>query len=710
LFYFYTYSFLAIVIMTYGAINYPKILKLANKSSHKSEWKIAFGLIIFTLVSYVTFIILYVFGSQLATDIITISIFYFVSVYVLQTIDLLYKTLKESFQKNNDINKYADHLEVMVQKRTQEYQNKNEEIEKTVNELTDFKKAMLSILEDMSNSEDQLKVALMESDALNMVSQTITWSADWDKMVSYVTKVIALNMEAPKSAIFIYNSDSNSLVAQKGSYGFTPKEIELLDVDTDESLNGIAYKTKTVIQTSDIQSEKNACPQKVHFDHSKMITAPVYDGKNIIGTICCIDPNRDIKSSKVKDFYEKLSNVASVIISNSKLINQIEVKESEEQAILKSIGEGLLVVDNLGNIEDINKIAENNFGIKKEDVLGKNVAGLLGFHELETLLSDFGATYDRKHVEKMGHRMECILKDEKYICAAGKNSFHKNCRGCNIFHVAAQKKMNLAFTKTTNFTFSAIISPILSDSSEVIGQVLTMHDVTKEVLMNRAKDEFLSVTSHELRTPMTAVMGNIKMVLDGDAGKVDDMMREYLNDAYIGSQRLLALVEDMLNVSRIEQGRMQYNISPFDIDTAIKYVFNTLKGIASQKNLYLKPLNHDCVKVVGDENKIIEVITNLVGNALKFTEGGGISIGYAIVGNKLQVSIADTGIGISKEDETKLFQKFSQVNLTLTNQKGGTGLGLYICRQYVEAMGGKIWIDKSEPGRGTIFAFTLPLA
>jgi len=707
--------FFGILMIIYSALRCLKVFKYVRLSSYKNLWRLMFVLIIAFFFGYVAFTFIHFKEIKVNTDFLTIIIFAAGSIYVLMTVDLIYKTLEEDAILQRTTQEYAEKLEEMFQKKAVDLQFKNTDLEKMIAELTDSKKAMLNILEDMNISEEELEVALVQSESLTKVSQSVVWAKEFSKLVAVVTRIVVQSMEARRVILFIYNKETNRLEAQNGSSGLNNKQTDTLKIDINKSLNGIAFSEKKIMISDHAQSDQRIYRTPV-LSADTVIISPITDGKNVMGTVCCLDSKKDINNEKTINFYEKLCKVISVVISNATLLNKIQVKENEEQAILKSIGSGLLVVDDKGFVLEMNKTAEENFGVKRENILHKSVQGILGFENLEKTLTNFVAPVNHKDFILKGERISCLFKDGKYLCMKDSKAKIKFPND-KLLRTAIQKVMNLTFEKTTGLTYSAIISPIISDKDNdndngiIIGQVLIMTDITKEITMNKAKDVFLSVTSHELRTPMTAISGNLRMVLDGEAGKIDNYTREFLEDAYSGSQRLLILVEDMLNVSRIEQGRMVYHMSNFNIVESAHRVIEYLKNIAKGKGLYIKySPKKQSMLLLGDEGKVSEVLTNLMGNSLKFTEKGGITINQKVKGKYLVTYISDTGAGLKKEDRSKLFQKFFQVNLTLTNQKGGTGLGLYICRQYMKAMGGDIWIEKSVFGKGTTFAFSLPIA
>lgn len=227
--------------------------------------------------------------------------------------------------------------------------------------------------------------------------------------------------------------------------------------------------------------------------------------------------------------------------------------------------------------------------------------------------------------------------------------------------------------------------------------------------LDKMKDEFISVASHELNTPLAAIQGYLSMILEEGMGKVDKTAEEYLNRVYASSKRLAALILDLLNVSRIEQGRVHLMYNETLPEELIKSVIDELVVKSDMKKIYLKfEKPHEVLpKTWCDVNRIREVLINLVGNGIKFTEQGGITMSVEVVGKMLEFHVSDTGAGIKQEDTEKLFRKFSQLNRE-KNEFQGTGLGLFISKKYVELHNGKIWVE-SELGKGTTFKFRLPI-
>ena len=226
--------------------------------------------------------------------------------------------------------------------------------------------------------------------------------------------------------------------------------------------------------------------------------------------------------------------------------------------------------------------------------------------------------------------------------------------------------------------------------------------------LDKMKDEFISMASHELNTPLAAIEGYLSMILDEGMGKIDKQSRKYLNRAYASSKRLAELIMDLLNVSRIEQGRLKMKYAKTNMAELAQSVIHELQIKADEKKLYLKLVaDKTAPKTWFDPERIREVIVNLMGNALKFTDKGGATIKIKNSGKKILVEIIDTGRGVAKADQGKLFHKFSQIKRDIDEHQG-SGLGLYISKNFIELHKGKIWVD-SDAGQGSTFSFEIPI-
>ncbi|HEX6080819.1 MAG TPA: GAF domain-containing protein [Methylomirabilota bacterium] len=226
---------------------------------------------------------------------------------------------------------------------------------------------------------------------------------------------------------------------------------------------------------------------------------------------------------------------------------------------------------------------------------------------------------------------------------------------------------------------------------------------------SRHKSEFLASMSHELRTPLNAILGFSEILAQGMFGAVNDKQAEYLRDILDSGHHLLSLINDILDLSKIEAGRMELEVSEFDLPQAILNGLTLVRERALRRGIDLHHAIDDRLGAIrADERKVKQVLLNLLSNALKFTpEGGRVEVRAAMAGASVAVSVADTGVGIAPEDQETVFEEFRQVGAA-EKKAEGTGLGLALSRKFVELHGGRIWVE-SEPGRGSTFTFALPV-
>lgn len=260
-------------------------------------------------------------------------------------------------------------------------------------------------------------------------------------------------------------------------------------------------------------------------------------------------------------------------------------------------------------------------------------------------------------------------------------------------------------------TLQVYTAPVTGeDGQELIGRIIALRDVTRERELDKMKTDFISVVSHELRTPLTSIRGYTELLLGGATGEINELQSEFLEIIQGSTTRLSNLINDILDISRIESGRIVIKHEPIDYRRIVADVLTMLRQSADAKQIVMDAhLPEAMPPVRGDSDKITQVLTNLVSNAVKYTPPGGrVDVTLERGENSVTTCVADSGIGIAPDDQKKLFQRFFRADNTSTREAGGTGLGLVIAKTLVELLGGAIWIE-SETGKGSKFFFTLPL-
>jgi signal transduction histidine kinase len=227
---------------------------------------------------------------------------------------------------------------------------------------------------------------------------------------------------------------------------------------------------------------------------------------------------------------------------------------------------------------------------------------------------------------------------------------------------------------------------------------------------SRHKSEFLANMSHELRTPLNAILGFSEVLAERMFGELNPKQEEYLRDIHTSGQHLLSLINDILDLSKVEAGRLELELASFNLPMAVENAMTLVRERATRHGITLDQAIDDRVgNIVADERKVKQILLNLLSNAVKFTPAGGrIGLTATATAEAITISVSDTGIGIAPEDQATIFEEFRQVGRDDARKQEGTGLGLTLAKKFVELHGGQIWVQ-SQVGQGSTFSFTLPV-
>ncbi len=373
---------------------------------------------------------------------------------------------------------------------------------------------------------------------------------------------------------------------------------------------------------------------------------------------------------------------------HEKADNELNMNISKESAILSTIADGVYAIDNDRNITMLNAAAEQITGWTAEEAIGMkcwNVMNLKDQQDNNVCQNDCPAL-------SVWTKGKTIMRDDTCLLR------HRGGKSIQI---------------------SSSYSPIKDKNDIIKGAICIFQDITKKKETERLKNEFVSTASHELRTPITALEGYISLIENDKICKIDEKAADYSKKAHDVAMGMSNLIQNLLMVTRLEEGKVKTVITNFSIYDLIKESIDNMQVSAQKKNLYLKIVEDSnesiafektlgrSLNVTADREQIREVIYNLVENALKFTSEGGVSVSVSYDKDVATVCIKDSGIGIPADAQKHLFEKFYRVDNTATRETGGTGLGLFITRTIIESFGGKIWLE-SQIGKGTKFFFTIP--
>jgi two-component system, sensor histidine kinase and response regulator len=417
-------------------------------------------------------------------------------------------------------------------------------------------------------------------------------------------------------------------------------------------------------------------------------TNPILNDKGELIGFLAIQRDLSLSKSVQKDL-ERKSNELDIVknkleLQQEALMNMLEdlseekeLEESESDTLLETIGEGIVVTNEQGNIKYVNPAFSELTGFSDSEMINKTVAEKIKGFDME------------------GKEVPVYeLSDAAMVTAKNQET-----------------KLKLE-TKDGKLISVVVNATPIKVRDQFKGVVRVYHDISEDVRLSQQKDDFFSIASHELRTPLSVIAGNLDTFLEYSKNQIDEEDRKLIVDTEVATDRLIKMVNDFLNISRLDQGRLKYDLVKVNLCDLTESVVNELKLLSDNKSIDLINL---CTRdhpsdVGGDEGLLREILINLIGNSIKFTDKGSVKVQHEVIGNFLRTSVIDTGMGIDKEKQSLLFQRFQQaMSRTLAREAGGTGLGLYISREFARIMRGDLVLDKSEPGKGTIFSFSIPL-
>jgi NtrC-family two-component system sensor histidine kinase KinB len=352
-------------------------------------------------------------------------------------------------------------------------------------------------------------------------------------------------------------------------------------------------------------------------------------------------------------------------------IEQIMAEKRKSESVIRSIDDGLVLIDADCKVTDLNPMAGSILQVDPEKALTK--------HFLEVVKNEQLFNYVKQSIES-GSPPPIEEKQKILTVERDKGRHH--------------------------YQFS--VTPVHGRTGSLLGVVLLLRDVTRLAELDRLKSEFVMTASHELRTPLTSIGMSIDLLLESAPKKLNDKEQQLLSAAHEDLQRLKVFINNLLDLSRIEAGKMEMEFSSNSVHALFEKVAEFFRMQAEEKGVMLSfNAPEKLPNIKADPDKIPWVITNLISNALHFTpRGGNIRLTADAFGPFVQISVRDNGPGIPYEYQSKIFDKFVQVKSN--NRLGGSGLGLAICREIVRAHGGTIWVD-SVPGAGSTFHFTVPI-
>lgn len=539
----------------------------------------------------------------------------------------------------------------------------------------------------------QLNQEKQNTDTLLRILTEVSSSLDLDRTLNRTLSLLNDTLGAEQGTILLVNPEDN-LLHYRAGYGYlsdrTSPSSRAFTLKIGEGLAGWVVKNREAVLVEDLyQDSRWVRSDASGQDHRSAIVVPMMVGEDAIGVLMVFHRNLNFFNIEMLNLVKAIATQVSVAINNANLYELIrdqaerlgsmlrkeQVEASRSQAILEAVADGVLVTGADNKISFVNTSTVRILGVDESRLLGSPLDSFAG------LAGSWTETISRWSSDPSSYQKDEMYADQLTL---------ENGR-IILVHLA----------------------PVILQR-DFMGTVSIFRDITREVEVDRLKSEFVATVSHELRTPMTAIKGYVDILTMGAAGALNENQMHFLDVVRNNINRLNILVSDLLDISRIESGKVTLNHRSVNLyEIAEEVVTETLRR--SQTENKPMALSIDAPKnlppIIGDTDRVRQILNNLVNNAYNYTpENGTIHVNIHQENGDLQVDVEDNGIGIKPEDQERLFERFYRGEHPLVLATPGTGLGLPIVRQLVEMHKGKLWMKSTGvAGQGSTFSFTLPI-
>ena len=514
-----------------------------------------------------------------------------------------------------------------------------------------------------------------EATKLYEVTRSLAASLDAERLLDAIaTKAVDL-LGADASAIYLWDDSRGGLLFRRGLH-LDAGPARGVPVRPGAGVAGRAFARRQAVWSRDRLAEEtlegSAAPLAAGTPRAGL-AVPIESRGEALGVLAAHFAEPHDWTAKEVQLLSTLADQAAIAIDNARHYEEAHMRQTRLAQILDSTSDGIILVSKNGSVEAVNRRAGEMFGFAPALALGLEFSELMARYR--TAIPDYDATWAA--LSALTDHPDREAQGDFELRPAGR-----------ILHWVAQ--------------------PTHTASGAIVGFTLTFHDVTHEREVSQMKSDFVSFVTHQLRTPLAGIKWMLELAAQEPA--VPAEAGSYIQDARDAAQRLITLVNDLLDVSRLEQGRLAVTPRPVRLDEVTRSVLEETAGLARDKDHQVAVFAAaDLPGVVTDPQLLRQVILNLVGNAIKYTPPGGeIAIRMGLDDGAARWEIRDSGIGIPRQNQARLFEKFFRADNVGAVETEGTGLGLYLVRLIIERCGGRVWCE-SEEGKGSTFVFTLPL-
>ncbi len=552
----------------------------------------------------------------------------------------------------------------------------NEDLETTVNQRT-----------------EELRQARDRTNILYNLAKELSSSLDLDRILNKSLHLIRQVIPITQGSILLVDDATGNLVyrAAIGRLRGLPRDGLLTRYKTGIGLAGKVIESRTSEIIADLRNHPDWISDGKPLKHRAAMAIPLIARYEIVGVMMLFHTTTNYFQDDQMHFATAAAPIIATAIHNAGLYNLIsaQVKRQGELlsslqsevrkniAIIEGTADGILLLDAEQNIQLSNALAAKLLGVNAKEILGENFSQII-------------KPSRQKEIPSLGQRIhQFILNFDKADTPP-------------TFPVSHQITMG-------NTVILLIITKLSITHNMPAGQLIILRDISREAELDRLKDEFVSTVSHELRTPMTSIKGYTDLLASGKAGTLSAMQQKFITVIKSNADRLSILVNDILDISRIDTGNAKISPQFVALPPLITAVITELEQQITDKNLSLYVnIQENLPLIFADTNRVTQVLINLIGNAIKYTRNGDeITVSAFSAEDIVQVDVQDTGLGIAKDDLPHIFSRFFRSERDDISPIDGTGLGLAITKTVVELMGGEIWV-KSKLNKGSTFSFTIP--
>ncbi|MEM8532401.1 MAG: GAF domain-containing protein [Chloroflexota bacterium] len=562
------------------------------------------------------------------------------------------------------------------------------ELEQRVKDRT---AALAELNEQLTDEKERLQ-------AIHAITLELTASLDLNETLTKTLGLASRTVNVQRGSVMLLDQESKQLIC----HAVLDKENVVRPVYTTvtfmegQSLVDWVVEKKKPVRIADVQQDERWVKEEGRADEVRSVVAiPLVAREEPLGVLLLTSPKVNYFTEAQLQLLWTIANESAIAINNAilfsfisemgerraTLLHQQSEETSKNQAILQSLGEGVIVLDEDQKVILFNPAAQEMLDIPAFSVLHQPL----------------------NSISTLGHNLETRQRAD--IIHAGLQD------GLDILSNRDQNINRTLELPSPTQTLDLNFAPVFSTEHTKFGSVVVLRDVTREIEADRAKQNFISSVSHELRTPLTSIKGYVDLLLLGAGGPIVEAQLPYLNVVKNNTKRLMDLINDILEIGRIDADKIELNLDEVDIPSIVHDVLQTMHAELERKSITASiDLQDNLPLITADPRRLTQVIMNLVSNAIKYTYPEGAIMVRTVLNpaGMVQMDVEDNGVGISEEDQKHLFRRFYRADNPLRDEAGGTGLGLVIAKSYIERHSGEMWVS-SKLGQGSAFSFIIPV-